>query len=212
MKCSCVRIIPIANDSLREVDGIRNPELLHSRMAINKQQRMAFAALGVATLGLIADKTVLSPQEASADETVLSSASQGTSAPAKSPVSPESMSANLHLVSDWARRNLEEPVRDPFEWDERVAAAPIVNPSVTLADAAQDWVLSAIMGTEGRMLAVINQEPLRLNEFMSFPGDENRQAKVIEIKQRFVVLYENDQTVRLRLPAANLSDEALSGL
>lgn len=204
--------MPIACDSVRKVDGIWTPELLHSCMAINKQQRMAFAALGIATLGLIADKTVLSPREASADEPVLSTASQGTPVPAKSSGSPESMSANLQLVSGWAARNLNEPVRDPFVWDERVAAATIVRPSVTLADAAQDWVLSAIMGNEGRMLAVINQEPLRLNEFISFPGDENRQAKVIEIKQRFVVLYENDQTVRLRLPAANLSDEAPSGL
>lgn len=160
----------------------------------------------MATAALVADKTVLSPQTALASVDPLSPSVDAVDPASKSGASPESVTANLRVVSD--RADAGRPVNaktDPFAWRLPQTQAEPVTVIRTFLDVTSAWSVSSIMGTADSRLAVINGRAVRVNESLAFSTTDSRAIKVVEIREGHVVLYHDGQTATLNLPTTTLS-------
>ena len=180
---------------------------------LTRNQRIAVGVLTFSSAALLADKTVLSPQTANAQASVAPDNLGMTEDAAKSSVSPESMAANLRVVSRWIdEKQAEGPQADPFAWHLAPRDHAVESDLLSFEAASASWSLTAIMGTDGYRIAVINGKPIRINEFVEFLDEDDRRAKVVEIREDTVVLYHDTQTVSIELPVSKLSVVDRGGL
>lgn len=173
---------------------------------LEPKQRNALAVLGLATAALIADKTLLSPQSAAARVSDASAASGEVVPELKSGVSPESLSANLSVVSRRVEpRGTGTPPVDPFAWHLPRTETVLVTTERAFEDVVSGWTVSSIVGSADSRLAVINRHAVRVNESLAFSATDPREAKVVEIREGSVILYHGGQTVTVHLPTTTLS-------
>lgn len=175
-------------------------------MKLDRKQQTALGVLALATVALVADRTVLSPQSAVAS-TAQGGAVVDLIAPAVKTInSPESVSANLRVVSQRVEPvGPQLPTTDPFAWRLPQTETEPVALIRSFEDVTDSWSVSAIVGTAESRLAVINGRAVRVNESLTFSPTDPRQVKVVEIREERVVLYHNGQTATLYLPTTTLS-------
>ncbi|MFG0307316.1 MAG: hypothetical protein ACF8Q5_14005 [Phycisphaerales bacterium JB040] len=174
-------------------------------MRLTRNQRIALGALGVAVAALVADKALLTPRGASGSEARASVAPGEARTVRKVPGSAEHLSANLSVVSHWAD-TVDLRASDPFAWGAVREAPARVDPLASFSETVSAWLVSSIMGTPGRRIAVINGEPVRVDESIPFSPGDGRTAKIVEIREQSVVLYHDGETITLTMPVNALSD------